>query len=250
MFAFVIFETKLTNKDRRFMVAQPTAFEKSMDSVPAALAVSAIAAALPALPSESSVTVVAAAALIPPLFNSLPGQRQKRRMEEWQVVVSQDLEKLKYQLQRLTDEQYQLINEFVSAASQTISAEKLGYLRSAVRNTVAIENLATQEACILGRIIRDISAQEADFVCKNFSYEYVFVGSDGSSVLNSLRLEINSKEFLIVKGLAGLGVLDIVDNGDQGGLFGKGTYFTFSKITSKLIVLLQATEQEKTQRPR
>ena len=221
------------------MSEKPTTAEKVMGNLPASLAVTALAAALPYVQSEAGIVAVAAASLLPPLFNSVPDQRYKMRQDEWRNNVSQDLEKLPSQIASLTDDQYHLMNEIVGVASQTINTTKLEYLRNAVRNTVFMQDLASQEASLLGRIIRDISAHEADFVLKNFGYKYVFVGSNASSALNSFNVEENSDDSLVVRGLAGLGLLIAVDDGNQAGSFGQGTFFTFSKMAGKLIVLLR-----------
>ena len=221
------------------MSENPTTAEKVMGNLPASLAVTALATALPYVQSEAGIATIAAASLLPPLFNSIPDQRYRMRQDEWRHNASQDLQKISSQIALLTDNQYHLMNEIVGIASQTINATKLEYLRSAVRNTAFMQDLASQEASLLGRFIRDISAHEADFVLKNFGYDYVFVGSNASSSLNSFNVEENSEDSLIVRGLAGLGLLVAVDDGNQAGSFGQGTFFTFSKMAGKLIVLLR-----------
>lgn len=223
------------------MVEKPTTAENVMGNLPANLAVTALAAVLPYVQSEAGIAAVAAASLLPPLFNSIPDQRYKVRQDEWRHNVSQDLEKLLSQIAALTDEQYHLMNEIVGIASQTINATKLEYLRSAVRNTACMKDLASQEASLLGRLIRDISAHEADFVLQHFGYDYVFVGSNASDWLNSFNIEENSDDSLVVRGLAGLGILVAVDDGNQMGFFGQGTFFKFSKMAGKLIVLLRTS---------
>jgi hypothetical protein len=221
------------------MSEKPTTAEKVMGNLPVSLAVTALAAALPYVQSEAGIAAVAAASLLPPLFNSVPDQRYKMRQDEWRNNVSQDLEKVPSQIASLTDDQYHLMNEIVGIASQTINTTKLEYLRTAVLNTVFMQDLASQEASLLGRLIRDISAHEANFVLEHFGYDYVLVGSSSSSWINSFCVEENSDASLVVRGLAGLGLLVAVDDGNQMGFFGQGTFFTFSKMAGKLIVLLR-----------
>lgn len=229
------------------MVAKPSVFEKTTSSLGVNLAAAVVPAGLLAYPSDSpGLLLVAAAATIPPLVASLPAQRQKQRVEQWQKDVTADLKLLKVQIQQLTDEQYQLINEVVSAASQTVSAEKLSYLRAAVRNTILMKEVASQEASLLGRIVRDISAHEADFVCRSFGFQFVFVGKREGLAPNSLHVDVNSEDSLIVLGLVGLGFLEPSQEGAQFGSFGEGTYFSFSRLASKLITLLSVTSPAKT----
>ena len=229
------------------MVAKPSVFEKATSSLGTSLAAAATPSALLALSSESpGVLAVAAAAMIPPLVASLPAQRQKQRVEQWQKDVTADLELLKTQIQQLTDEQYQLINEAIGCASQTVSSEKLAYLRNVVRNTISMKEVASQEVSLLGRVVRDISAHEADFVCRSFGFKYVFVGKREGLAPNALHVNVNSEDSLIVLGLAGLGFLEPVQEGGQFGSFDEGTYFSFSRLASKLITLLRVTYPEKT----
>lgn len=220
------------------MVAKPSVFEKATSSLGTTLAAAATPAALLALSTESpGVLVVAAAAMIPPLVDSLPAQRQKQRVEQWQKNVTADLELLKAQIQQLTDEQYQLINEVVSAASQTVSAEKLSYLRAAVRNTISMKEVTSQDAVLLGRIVRDISAQEANFVIKHFGYQYVHVSNTDRGEPQTLSVSRTSADSLSVVGLEALGVL-VFGTGTADG----GNLLKFSTITAKLINLLQAED--------
>ncbi|MEG2999009.1 MAG: hypothetical protein RR855_00520 [Comamonas sp.] len=198
------------------------------------------AAALPAglaatVTDAAGPLVVAAAAAFPVLLNSLPAKRQTERFQEWQRKVSEDLVAMKDRLDQLTDEQYHLINEVISAASQTINPEKLAYLRSAVRNSPLLKDLASQEASLLARIVRDTSAQEADFISENFSYQYVFVSNVAREEADTLTVRENSNESLIVQGLEASGVLEF-GMATAGG----GNFLKFSQITPKLLVLLQS----------
>lgn len=196
--------------------------------------------------NTTGAVLVAAAAAFPVLVSSLPAQRQQARLQEWQRQVSEDLGAMNERLDRLTDDQYHLINEVISAASQTLNSEKLSYLRTVIRKTVLMDDLASQEASLLGRLIRDLSAHEAQFICEKFGHEYIFIGKKDGRVPKTWRVEENSSDSLVVKGLVGLGVLDMV--GGDGHLlsddFGDGAYFTFSQLAAKLIVLLRTSAKE------
>ena len=229
------------------MAVEPSVLEKVTSSLGSNLAAAAIPAGLLAYSSDvPGVLVVAAAAMIPPLVASLPAQRQKQRVEQWQKDVTADLELLKGQIQQLTDEQYQLINEVVSTASQTVSAEKLSYLRAAVRNTISMKEVSSQEASLLGRIVRDISAQEAKFLCRFFEYQNILLVKNISvSDAHTLLVDVNSEEASTVLGLVGLELLEPVYPGTRFGASGERTRFSFSRLASKLIMLLSVTPPEK-----
>lgn len=67
-------------------------------------------------------------------------------------------------LERVSDEQYALINEVVLAAMGSTNDTKLAYLRNAVQNVLSLPELRPQEAVVLGRVVRDMSADEARFL--------------------------------------------------------------------------------------
>lgn len=189
---------------------------------------------------EGVATVIAAvaggplAALLPVLSNSLAGERLRRRIEAHLTEMSRELEAQQEAIRNLTDAQYKLINEAVLAFLQTTQAEKLEILRTVVRRSLVAHDVEPQEAIMLSRIIRDITAEEATFVIDHFSYRYVLI-SDQSvpPAADTLYVQPGSPDELIVAGLASLGVLSV----------GQPTYgqaLRFSKITGKLIVLLTA----------
>lgn len=141
----------------------------------------------------------------------------------------------------LSEQQYHLVTEAVSAVFQTINSEKLEYLQRVIKGALELKDLDSQESSLLGRLIRDISAPEADFVCKHFGNDYIYIGKEESRVHKTLSVREHTSESLTVKGLVGLGVLDML--GGDGNLFsddfGEGTYFKFSLLAPKIIFLLR-----------
>ncbi|NMG29352.1 hypothetical protein [Aromatoleum evansii] len=192
------------------------------------------------LPVEGVATIIAAiaggplAALLPVLSNSLAGERLRRRIEAHLTEVSRELQEQREALRNLSDAQYKLLNEAVLAFLQTTQAEKLEILRTVVRRSLVAHDVEPQEAIMLSRIIRDITAEEAQFVVEHFSNRFVLI-SDQSvpPAAETLYVQPGSRDELIVAGLASLGVLSV----------GQPTYgqaLRFSQITGKLIVLLTA----------
>nr|WP_298174086.1 hypothetical protein [uncultured Pseudomonas sp.] len=138
------------------MNTKPTAVER--------IAGNLLTEATATLIAGAGVTVTPFAALLPILTNSLAAQRLQKRTEEALQQISLILQKHEEKLQHLSDEQYHVLIEAISATFQTINPEKLSHLKSAVRNSLAIEDLVPQESAVLARIIREISAEEADFI--------------------------------------------------------------------------------------
>jgi hypothetical protein len=193
--------------------------------------------------TESALTILSAVVggtltpLLPVLTKSLASERQKARIEGALSEMNQLLEAQGEKIQHLSDEQYKVINETVLALLQTTQTEKLIYLRSAVENVLGIKELHHDEAVIISRIIRDISAEEAAFVVNAFKYDGVqlFLPEKEITSDNVLRVDPKSKDALIVSGLLSLGLLVPGES-----TFGGPNVLRLSTVVAKLIVLLRA----------
>jgi hypothetical protein len=99
-----------------------------------------------------------------------------------------------------------------------------------------MDDLDHQEATILPRVIRDISAEEIEFLVRNASYKKIQLGITSSDVLSETVLTVpaDGDEELIVSGLISLGlVISAGPTMDDSGLL------KFSSGVSKLITLLK-----------
>ena len=193
--------------------------------------------------TESALTLVGAlsgmplAALLPVLAKSLASERQKQRIENAFVQIDATLRQHSAAIQDMTDAQYKLINETILALLHTTSAEKIEYLRRAVSNCLSLTEIMPQEAIVLSRIVRDISAEEADFLVINFAFERVqtmwpAVQHDDFRVL---CVDPSSTDALVVTGLVSLGLLALAE-----ATFDGPGLLQFSPIVTKLLVLLEA----------
>ncbi|QNF13681.1 hypothetical protein FT670_03350 [Aeromonas jandaei] len=126
-----------------------------------------------------------------------------------------------------------MLSETISTMFQTINPEKVSYLKSAIVNSLFIKNLIPQESVMLARIIREISAEEVDFIFKNNSFKYVRISDSVNNRADTLLIPRESRESLIVAGLETIGVLEFGI-----GTMGDGNSLCFSKLTSKLLDLL------------
>lgn len=174
-------------------------------------------------------------ALLPILSKSLAAERQRKRVEAALLEIDGVLKDHERALRSYSDDQYKLINEFILALLHTTSEEKIAYLKRAIRNVVDASDFLAQEAIVLSRIVRDISADEANFLCANFAYDRVQLSTveadHGMSVLN---VKPGTRESLVVTGLVSLGILETAEpTWDESGLL------RYSTITAKLLVLLR-----------
>ena len=191
------------------------------------------------VPSEAALTLVGVlsgnplAALLPVLSNSLASGRQKKRVEAALADINSVLTIHANTLRNINDAQYKLINEVILTLLHTTSEEKLVYLRHAVRNSLEVSDMQAAEAALLSRIIRDISAEEADFLISSFSFQRLQLGNSSGTEEGVLVIPIGGREELVVSGLISLGLL--ISAGptiDDSGLL------RFSNAVAKIIALL------------
>jgi len=174
--------------------------------------------------------------LLPILAKSLAAGRQERRIARNLAAIEQVLIQHGAELERLSDEQYALINEVVLAAMGSTNDTKLAYLRNAVQNVLSLPELLPQEAVVLGRVVRDMSADEARFLMDHQGAERISIGgADITSALDHYCVDPDSNEALCVYGLLSLGVLTPGEAMyDTMGMLG------FSRLAPKLVALLSS----------
>ncbi len=194
------------------------------------------------LPVEAALTVVAAtagtplAALLPVLMKSLASDRQKRRVETTLKDMNDILLKHEDQLAALTDQQYKFINEAILSLLHTTNESKMRFLRNVVENGLSASELKDQEAVFLSRIIRDISAEEAQFVIDNFVYERIWLNErePGENQRSTLAIKPSTPDGQVALGLLTLGLLTTAEpTWDDSGLL------RFTPLVAKLITLLK-----------
>jgi hypothetical protein len=204
----------------------PSAFEKGTGSLATEIALTTVAAASGGL----------LAPLLPVLMKSMSAQRQQRRIEEAIGEIHKDLEQQEEKIRNLTDAQYKLISESLIALRQTTQEKKIDYLRFAVSNALNMQDLQDQDAIMLSRVIRDISADEVAFLLRTFSFDGVIFGEETKlpeALGKVLFIQPESPEAMSAIGLQSLGVLAPPATGWDGGTM------RFTRIAAKLIALLR-----------
>jgi len=145
----------------------------------------------------NSITALIAAggnplALIPVLNGQLAADRHKLRIEKVLSELDNKFREHEEKLNELTDNQFKLINEGVSALLRTVDEEKISYLKKAVLNTLDEEELDGHNSVLLSRVLRDISVVELRFLLriKNYS-EIILYEPDKKSENEDNRLVIS-----------------------------------------------------------
>lgn len=155
-------------------------------------------------------TITPLAAFVPVLVDALASGRQSERLErmfgELNALVAAHSEKLR----ELSDDQYKVVSEAISAAFYTINQDKLQLLKRAATNAFLDGEVVSQLSDSLSRVLRDISATEAAFVVRNFSYELFIVAEEteaSKAMPKTLTIRPHSDEENILSGLINLGLL-------------------------------------------
>ena len=152
-------------------------------------------------------TITPLAAFVPFLVDTLASGRQGGRLErmfaELNAIVVAHSEKLK----ELSDDQYKVVNEAISAAFYTINQDKLDLLKRAAANALLDGEAVSQVSDALSRAIRDMSAAEAAFITQNFKYETFIVTDDTEVMEGAMAIRPCSKEEIMLSGLINLGLL-------------------------------------------
>lgn len=191
--------------------------------------------------AEGTLTAISAlaggplAALLPVLAKSLAAERQKQRVEAALAEIDNVLNQHSEALNSLTDAQYKLINEAMLSLLHTTAEQKMMFLKRVVRNAISLASVDGQEAVVLSRIIRDISADEANFLCANFAFDRIQVAvADPQHEVKVLNVKPGTPHALVVTGLVSLGILEAAEpTWDESGLL------RYSTVTAKLIALLR-----------
>ena len=191
------------------------------------------------LPTAVAGTLLAAfsgtplSALLPVLTSALASTRHTQRVEAAIMDMSADLERQKNKLRDLSDVQYKIINEAVLSVFQTLDEQKLRILRNVVRNTIEDQSIEIQEAALISRLVRDLSAAEAMFLLERRDIARFMLSENRPSDSDALHIEPDSDLGLVASGLVSLGLLVTAEPtwDDTGRL-------RYSPIVKKLVSLL------------
>lgn len=170
-------------------------------------------------------------ALLPPLLSIPAATRHKKRIEDAVKDINKSLEKMGNELNKVSDQQYKLINETFLTILRTTNDEKIKYLKKVITNGVNSSNLDDNCVTALSRVLRDISVEELLFLIKIKDYNKIYIDHQ-SEETDSLSISKNTKEFIFLTGLQSLGLLTF--NSQHAGV----DVYYISELTFLLLGLL------------
>jgi hypothetical protein len=180
-------------------------------------------------------TITPLAAFVPFLVQTLASGRQTQRLEKMFGELTAVIESQSEKLRELTDDQYKLVNEAISAAFYTVDEQKLALLKHSVIAAINESDIVASASDALSRAIRDISTEEAKFIVNNYHHSKLTITTQEISGVDSHAILPGSNEELLMSGLISLGLL-----------FSKEPYmdiviYEWSPLVAKLIRLLTVT---------
>lgn len=183
-------------------------------------------------------TITPLAAFVPFLIDALASSRQSQRLEKTIREISALVEQNHEAVMNLSDDQYKVVSESISAAFYTVSESKHEALRCAVRNALNNSSIVSGVSDALSRLIRDISPAEIDFVARNFQYGLIALWNENVSSAESAHVKLfqpSSPDEVCISGLINIGLLyakkpswDV-------------TCYEWSPLTAKLLALFTKT---------
>lgn len=155
-------------------------------------------------------TITPLAAFVPFLIDTIASGRQSQRLEETLNKINRLIESNKDAIKNMTDDQYKVVNESISAAFYTISEIKHEALRTAVANALDNNSNVDGISDAISRLVRDISPAEIDFLVRNFQYERLAVADDGIRKAVNIEVQLfepSSIDEVCISGLINIGLL-------------------------------------------
>lgn len=155
-------------------------------------------------------TITPLAAFVPFLVDALASGRQSQRLEQMFSELTALTNVHSAQLKTLTDDQYKVVSEAISAAFYTIDQEKLQLLKRAAANAFLDSDAVANLSDALSRVVRDISTTEASFVTTNFKYKLFILSEEifGSADMPpTMTIRPHSDDEIVLSGLINLGLL-------------------------------------------
>jgi hypothetical protein len=200
--------------------------EKVCASLPTAIVTSLIAAS----------GAVFLAPLLPVLTNSIASNRAEKRITKALKELDFRLSKYEEKIKNLSDNQYKLIGDLVSAIMQSTSDSKILLLQDATVGCIFMDEVEEHEASILARVLRDITVVEFKCLlfCKDYN-EIVIRSVPVKGVVsrpNMLDLRSEEPQAHILNNLV---YLNLLRNEISG--YGVDIYIKYTPIADKLIKL-------------
>ncbi|QGZ39020.1 hypothetical protein [Pseudoduganella flava] len=178
---------------------------------------------------------IALLGIVPGLAQSAIAERYVQRTRDALDAMRRDVEAMRIDLDRITEEQYKVASDCGAAVYATIDQAKLDYLRIAFRNSLIDEQACAGVPEALGRLVRDMSAAEIRLLDELFQYSAVCIIEDENfqTPEHTYSALIGSIEALNVSGLIRLGLLQtLAPSFDV-------TFYKWTALAPKLLALVR-----------
>lgn len=175
------------------------------------------------------------------LLSTAAAERTQERIDRTFIKIKTQLEIHENKLETLSEPQLKLVMETIRTVTETMNEEKLDFLIEAVSNCVTGDYCSDYEASVLGRLVRDISADEIRLLSLAASEEHGIVaasrrgrGQEGFMVIIVSALE----DYDQIQSLLNMRLLE--EASFEGRIGGKR--YVLTSWARKLLALLEPKE--------
>ncbi len=182
-----------------------TALEKISGHSLTGLAANALAVGATVVGSDMVIANAPWLAMIPGAIGSIAISRMEARLTENINKLSEDLADVK--ADNLSENQLAFVMETVSAMFSTVDAKKLGILKEAAKKAAFEPRVVLDHGALLGRVLRNLSTLEIDFLIRNFGHEVRLFEEGREEVDGVVWVNPASEDSMAVSGLLSLGLL-------------------------------------------
>jgi len=162
------------------------------------------------------------APLLPALTGALANQRYQKRVEEALQELNQRIAEHEDFINSISDNQFKLVSEIVSAIMHTTNLEKIEVLKRSAINGIRADDIDDHEVSIISRVLRDISILEFEFLLRLESIQTVIVASTDerpeSKSSDQLWIDAGEQDAELLIGLVNLGLVSPTGSGWGGTL--------------------------------
>jgi len=189
---------------------------------------------------QASATAAAAlvggplAALVPLLLATISGTRHDERIKNALSEICITLENMKDLVDQMTDPSYKLLNDAILCLPHSVQEEKIKYLKTCITRCITNDRLNMHNATKIGRLLRDISAEEISFISKYRDTPITF--SSTGELHDGVNIDKFSEDGNIATGLVSLGLL--VEVGSVGE-FSAVSHLKFNDVAFELLKLVE-----------
>lgn len=186
--------------------------------------------------TAGGVMMAAAFAMVPVLWDANTRRGSEEKVRDAIQEIREELSNHPEQVRDFSEQQLGFVSETVASLASSYDAEKIGYLKNAVLRASKNPGLVLENSGFLARILRDITAQEMNYIARNFSTRLAVLAPNAESHPGDAHIiEQGSEEEGMVAALLSLGLVRTSSSGPF-----DFDYYDWTRLAGKLLALIRS----------